>query len=67
MTKGQTMVRVTNEVTVINEIKMKFASIIDWLEEHRKSDGADQRLISIAQTELENSCMWVVKAFQPCE
>ena len=50
----------------IDVIKNKCAELIDIIEELRdfpsKGTGEKQRLISIAQTEIETACMYAVKA-----
>lgn len=45
----------------VEEIKADYAKIIDNLEK-LKSIGKDARCLSIAQTELETSCMYAVKS-----
>lgn len=59
------------EAEHIRSIRLKFAGIIDELQYHRgvKPDHRTapenmerQRLISIAQTKLEEACMFAVKA-----
>lgn len=44
-----------------NEIKLKIAELIDIVEP-LKTTGERARLVSIAQTELETACMYMVKA-----
>lgn len=50
----------------VDIIKNKCAELIDILEEMRNlpltGTGEKQRLISLAQTEIENAAMWAVKA-----
>jgi hypothetical protein len=50
----------------VDVIKNKSAEIIDILEEMRRfphnGSPEKQRLISIAQTEIESACMYAVKA-----
>lgn len=46
---------------VIEELKQSYAELIDKLEEMR-DNGKDGRCISLAQTELETSCMYAVKS-----
>ena len=46
---------------IIETLKQKYAGLIDDLEA-MKADGKDARCISIAQTELETSCMYAVKS-----
>ena len=46
---------------IIETLKQKYADLIDDLEA-MKADGKDARCISIAQTELETSCMYAVKS-----
>lgn len=46
---------------VVEALKDKYADLIDTLEA-MKADGKDGRCISIAQTELETSCMYAVKS-----
>lgn len=46
---------------LIETLKQKYADLIDTLEE-MKADGKDGRCISIAQTDLETSCMYAVKS-----
>ena len=45
----------------VEELKSKFASLIDDLES-MKSEGKNARCLSIAQTELETACMYAVKS-----
>jgi hypothetical protein len=42
-------------------IKGMYAQILDLLE-YMKEDGKDIRCLSIAQTELETSCMYALKS-----
>lgn len=44
-----------------NEIKLKIAELIDIVEP-LKTTGERARIVSIAQTELETACMYMVKA-----
>lgn len=46
---------------VVETLKSKYAELIDTLEE-MKADGKNVRCLSIAQTELETSCMYAVKS-----
>lgn len=50
----------------VDVIKNKCAELIDIIEEMRNfpstGTGERQRLISLAQTEIENAAMWAVKA-----
>jgi len=46
---------------IVETLKQKYAELIDDLES-MKSEGKDGRCISIAQTELETSCMYAVKS-----
>jgi hypothetical protein len=46
---------------LVETLKQKYAELIDDLEA-MKADGKDGRCISIAQTELETSCMYAVKS-----
>lgn len=53
----------------VDQIKNKSAELIDLLQSMRpvgtqaeKVSGEKQRLISIAQTEIETACMYAVKA-----
>lgn len=46
---------------VIETLKQKYADLIDTLES-MKADGKNARCLSIAQTELETSCMYAVKS-----
>ena len=53
----------------VDVVKNKCAELIDILEEMRvniqdgqSGTGEKQRLISLAQTEIENAAMWAVKA-----
>lgn len=46
---------------IIESLKQKYADLIDDLEA-MKADEKDARCISIAQTELETSCMYAVKS-----
>lgn len=60
-------VRETDTEQVVT-IKIKIASLIDELEKERgdkntnPASGNKQRIISIAQTKLEEACMFAVKA-----
>jgi len=48
---------------VVDQIKNKSAELIDLLESSRgEKSGEAQRLISIAQTEIETAAMYGVKA-----
>lgn len=51
---------------LVDQIKNKSAELIDLLEGMRylplTGTGEKQRLISIAQTEIETACMYAVKA-----
>jgi len=51
---------------LVDQIKNKSAELIDTLESMRNlpitGTGEKQRLISIAQTEIETACMYAVKA-----
>lgn len=42
-------------------LKKMYAQLLDLLE-YMKEDGKDVRCLSIAQTELETSCMYAVKS-----
>jgi hypothetical protein len=46
---------------IIENLKQRYAEMIDTLEA-MKADGKDPRCISLAQTELETSCMYAVKS-----
>lgn len=46
---------------IVETLKQRYAEMIDTLEA-MKADGKDPRCISIAQTELETSCMYAVKS-----
>ena len=46
---------------VVETLKDKYADLIDTLES-MKAEGKNARCISIAQTELETSCMYAVKS-----
>lgn len=56
------------ESSLIANIRVDLADVIDRLEEQRTNkdlsqvSGEKQRLISIAQTKLEEACMFAVKA-----
>lgn len=45
----------------VEALKQKYADLIDTLEV-MKAEGKDARCLSIAQTELETSCMYAVKS-----
>ena len=45
----------------VDVLKREYASLLDLLE-YMKEDGKDVRCLSIAQTELETSCMYAVKS-----
>ncbi len=51
-----------SELNEVDRAKIGYASRINSLESLREEDGADQRLISEAQTRIEDACMWHVKA-----
>lgn len=46
---------------IIEGLKQNYADLIDTLEA-MKADGKNARCLSIAQTELETSCMYAVKS-----
>lgn len=46
---------------IIETLKQNYADLIDTLEQ-MKANGKNARCISIAQTELETSCMYAVKS-----
>ncbi len=56
------------ESSLVENVRSDLADIIDMLEEQRTNkdlsqvSGEKQRLISIAQTKLEEACMFAVKA-----
>lgn len=56
------------ESSLVEYVRFDLAGIIDMLEEQRTDkdlsqvSGEKQRLISIAQTKLEEACMFAVKA-----
>lgn len=56
------------EPMIIETIRKRIAEIIDGLEQQRGDkntfpiNGEKQRLISLAQTKLEEACMFAVKA-----
>lgn len=56
------------EPNLVEDVRSDLAGIIDMLEEQRTDkdlsqvSGEKQRLISIAQTKLEEACMFAVKA-----
>lgn len=45
----------------VEVLKGMYANLLDLLE-YMKEDGKDVRCLSIAQTELETSCMYAVKS-----
>jgi hypothetical protein len=51
---------------LVDQIKNKSAELIDLLETMRNlpltGTGEKQRLVSLAQTEIETACMYAVKA-----
>lgn len=49
---------------LVDQIKNKSAELIDLIEQMRldSKTGEKQRLISLAQTEIEVGAMWAVKA-----
>ena len=64
MTLGQKRVQRNFNTTanpIVETLKQKYSELIDDLES-MKEDGKDGRCISIAQTELETSCMYAVKS-----
>ena len=56
------------EPNLVEDVRSDLASIIDMLEKQRSDKNTSpvsaekQRLISIAQTKLEEACMFTVKA-----
>jgi len=46
---------------LVETLKQKYADLIDTLEA-MKENGKNARCLSIAQTELETSCMYAVKS-----
>lgn len=46
---------------LVETLKQKYANLIDDLEA-MKENGRNARCLSIAQTELETSCMYAVKS-----
>lgn len=50
----------------VNDVKRRAADLIDWCEDQRANGCADnqeaQRLLSLAQTHIEDAAMWAVKA-----
>ncbi len=69
MTKGEKIVRITgNNGKEVVQLKTQVKFIIDSLEKKRRDvntnpvNSEKQRLISIAQTKLEEACMFAVKA-----
>lgn len=54
----------TKKLDSVQIFKNQSAILIDMLEDSRKDGCSEkQRLISIAQTKLEEACMFAVKAF----
>lgn len=49
------------QIDLASSIKLKIAELIDIVEP-LKTTGERARIISIAQTELETACMYMVKA-----
>lgn len=48
---------------IVSQIKDKSAELIDLIETMREGGtGEKQRVISVAQTEIETACMYAVKA-----
>jgi len=53
----------TTNDSLVDNIKRKAAELIDLCEEMRGEGSSEkQRLISLAQTDIENAAMWAVKA-----
>lgn len=51
------------EESTIEEIRQKLAEFINLLKEHElNSSGETARLYATAYTEIENACMWGIKA-----
>ena len=50
-----------SEDNKVDVLKRQYAGLLDLLE-YMKEDGKDVRCLSIAQTELETSCMYAVKS-----
>jgi hypothetical protein len=46
----------------VDKIKRYTADLIDLVEELRRPDGEQQRLVSMAQSAYEEAAMWAVKA-----
>lgn len=47
----------------VNEVKAKFAELIDHMDSNRKHCGGEKaRLYSVAITEMQTAQMWAVKA-----
>ena len=49
---------------VVQQIKVKFADVIDCLNDYRNAanDGEMKRMLSVAITEAQTAQMWAVKA-----
>lgn len=67
MTKGEDRVRVKFNPSAqgdVDRIKQRSAELIDQLEQVARSNANPElrRLIALAQTALEESAMWAVKA-----
>lgn len=50
--------------TDVNNIKTKFAEIVDLLQDYRNkcTDGDEARMLYLAITEVQTAQMWAVKA-----
>lgn len=50
------------EIALMNGIKLVGAQLADMIESLQKTDGLDQRAVSIAKTDLQTGIMWAVRA-----
>ena len=64
-TKGEKAFRINYESSntdLPHTLKVDIARVYDRLEDYRKTPGADQRLVAVAQTELEKTSTMITKA-----
>ena len=50
------------EIDGINFIKAKAAEVGEMIERMQKTEGLDQRAISIAKTEIQTGFMWLTRS-----
>jgi hypothetical protein len=50
------------EIALMNGIKLVGAQLAEMIEGLQKTEGLDQRAVSIAKTDLQTGIMWAVRA-----